>query len=229
MRWFGALLLPLWLFLVVSLWLHPYGLPVMDAVIDSHGPGLWLLAIAGLFSPPFKLLWRLLAIGAVGLMNAYLGHGYNYKWPMTTAVVLIVAGALLYGAAAEQRVFVPSSKILVHDLQARRLCAGVTATAPPPPLDQALDWVRCQRRIDGLTPFNAWLYSLDQMTPTGALGQRANWEPDALKPLEIALPGLKSFKVTGAVVDWARTMQYYLALFLYAILGAFIAGRIKKE
>lgn len=219
-----------WTILLWGLLAHPVRWAPLAEFIDGAGPIAWLLVIAGLATPPFRLLGRMLAVGVHWLvMDWFLGQGYDYKWPLATVLGLLFGGMALYGSAADQGAFLPVDKGFVADADHRRLCAGLPKSAEPPSKDVPLDWTKCHRKIDGLTPFHPFVYSLDLMIPFSPLGQRRDWKADADRPIRIELPGMSAWQTTGKAVVAASTLQATLAIALYALLAAFLAGRIKKD
>ncbi|MCI4664615.1 MAG: hypothetical protein MRY74_07825 [Neomegalonema sp.] len=152
------------------------------------------------------------------------GYGYGQRRIIGMLAAIWLAGAFVYGQAAEQGLIVPTAPYVYAEADRAKACAK--------------SWTSCAAMPVEHTAFEPFLYSADVMAPVVAFGIETDWEPlytnrsDAVRPngsamtltiwpLSLNLPawGLRTFFWVQIIAGWV----------LSALLLAVMSGLMKKS
>jgi hypothetical protein len=195
------------------------------------------------FSWPFALLARVFARAVWSVVLALewivvgFGAAYGYGYFRLGAFLLALwfLGGIIYGGAAGQGGFAPSSPSIYLNKELAEKCGQ--------------NWTECHNGPPELPSFSPFIYSLDLMLPGLDLGQKHEWQPVSrpARRVEMGLPKLTSKPEgdpeytmapqlsferetlgEGALGDIvaAQTLLSWVAL---GLLIAILSGAIKKD
>ncbi len=209
------------------------GISGRNAVSSALDGLSWpIAAVARLFaravwSAVLALEWLLVGFGAA--------YGYGYFRLGVFLLALWFAGGIIYGGAAGQGGFAPSSPSLYLNKELAAKCGQ--------------NWTECYNGPPGLPSFSPFVYSLDLMLPGLDLGQKHEWQPAShpARPVRMGLPALTSkprgdpeytmvpqlsFEretLSEGVLDNIVLAQTLLSWVALGLLLAILSGAIKKD
>jgi hypothetical protein len=178
----------------------------------------------------FAALWGKAVVNSKWLvLDVALGGGLSILRPVVTALLLMAGFGAIYQHGMQTAGFVPSQSALWTSEEARRLCAG-RSTYKPEEL-APVDWLNCEAPPRELPAFNPWIYSLETMLPLSTVWQKAHWRPRSAVVERLAyVPGSRPVQLlTWSWLEFATWAQTLIALVLYSIIIAMVAGWIKRE